>query len=781
MITNRINPALVLVTVAVLTPSLIGAPTKPAPDQTAHADAHRGPRQVAIERYFRDELWAKVVESTCLNCHTANGDANDSGLILQDPAKLTPDKRSSAVHANLAAFHKVATALKKGESVVLLKARGKLAHGGEVVLKPGSTRYRILEGFVHRVTGDGHAPTKDVDAYDPPAFFDGVVMLDPQRLLRRVTLSLAARLPTEAERAAVAKGGLDALDPILDRIMTEEAFYDRLAEGFNDIFLTRGYDGNGEEALSYNHFGKTRLWYQKYDLSHIKDEKERKQAGYKLAREYREALLREPTELIKHIVRNGQPFTQLVTADYIMVSPYSSRGYGVFDEVKGKFKNVDDPYEYVPVRLKALQHRNGRDHQVTPTGYFPHAGILSTFQYLKRYPTTETNRNRLRARMYYQHFLGVDVMALAPRVSDAAAVSAKYDNPTMQAPDCVVCHKSVDPLAGLFQDYQNRTNDYGPRKEGWFDDMFGPGREGVDLPAEDRWRVLPWLGEQTAKDPRFAVAMVEHVWTIMTGRDVLLPPMDIEDPVFTSKRRAYLMQRDAIEVIAARFAADGFNLKDVFKAWVRSPFYRADGLATVVKHPRRRAELADLGLVRILSPEQLERKLEAVFGKRWGQLERQTAILYGGIDSKEITKRIDSPSGAMGAIMRIMANDMACKHVAVDLTTPKDKRRLFPNIEMDVIPGSSAEADQQIREAIVHLHAHVLGRTDKIDDPEVERTYRLFAGVVKDAKAKGRYEKLESYFCRGADGQRVPDPHYTLRAWRAVVTYLLRQHEFLYE
>ncbi len=28
---------------------------------------------------------------------------------------------------------------------------------------------------------------------------------------------------------------------------------------------------------------------------------------------------------------------------------------------------------------------------------------------------------------------------------------------------------------------------------------------------------------------------------------------------------------------------------------------------------------------------------------------------------------------------------------------------------------------------------------------------------------------------------RDADPDYTIRAWRAVVTYLLRQHEFLYE
>ena len=55
--------------------------------------------------------------------------------------------------------------------------------------------------------------------------------------------------------------------------------------------------------------------------------------------------------------------------------------------------------------------------------------------------------------MYYQHFLGVDVLELAARVSDAAAVTAKFKVPTMEASECVVCHKTLDPVAGLFQDY----------------------------------------------------------------------------------------------------------------------------------------------------------------------------------------------------------------------------------------------------------------------------------------------------------------------------------------
>src|SRR4029078_11349373 len=133
-----------------------------------------------------------------------------------------------------------------------------------------------------------------------------------------------------------------------------------------------------------------------------------------------------------------------------MVSPYTARGYGVFDEVKGKFKNPDDPFEYVPVKLKALKGRSKDQDEDSATGFYEHAGLLSTFQYLTRYPTTETNRNRLRARMFYQHFLGVDVLELAGRVSYGAARTSKFKVPTMEASECVVCHKTLDPVAGLF-------------------------------------------------------------------------------------------------------------------------------------------------------------------------------------------------------------------------------------------------------------------------------------------------------------------------------------------
>ena len=696
-----------------------------------------------LDDYFVKEVWPKVGALLCVQCHKKGGDAEESRLILQDPKKLQGHAQEEALRQNRDAFARLASVKNKDESRLLVKVTGGLKHGGDDVLKPGSKGYLLLTEFVRRLNTPATSKVPPVvEDKNLPPFFAGVTLLPPKQLLRRVTLSLAGRLPTEAERTAVASKGLNALPGLLDSLMKEAAFYDRLREGFNDIFLTVGLDGNPEATvLSYEHFTKTRLWTQKHDLSQIADPKARQKARYKLDADYRKALLDEPMKLVEHLVRHDRPFTEIVTADYILVTPYTARGYGIFDEVKAKFKNLDDPFEFLPVKLKALKGRSKATDQESATGYYPHAGMLSTFQYLRRYPTTETNRNRLRARMYYLHFLGVDALELAARVSDAAAVSAKYKIPTMQASECVVCHKTIDPVAGLFQDYYSIDGVYGRRKGGWYEDMFPAGFEGEKLPAEQRWRALQWLGERTAKDPRFAVTMVEHVYYVLTGRKVLLAPRDLDDPMYTAKRRAYQEQRRQVEAIAGRFTRSGFNLKIAFKDWIVSDFYRADGLTAALDNPKRQAELDDVGVIRMLSPEQVERKVNAIFGQPWGKLRDQLAILYGGIDSKEVTERAIDPSGAMGAIQRTLANDVACKHTLRDFARKPAERRLFPGIEPNVLPGTSPEADAQIRRAIVHLHELILGRYDAADSKEVGRTFDLFAGIVADAKLQKGIDK----------------------------------------
>ncbi|MGY8642233.1 MAG: DUF1592 domain-containing protein [Verrucomicrobiales bacterium] len=721
---------------------------------------------------FEREVWNKVAAKSCLKCHKAGGDAEESRFVLIDP-KVGP--KDAWLAKNRETFDKIAKLKKKGRPLVLQKVTEEIEHEGGDVLEKGSTGYKILEAFVN-----GSMSSKSQAPKVP--FFEGITMLDDRRLLRRLSLSLAARLPRQPEYDLVEKDGLAAIPGIMDGLMNEDAFYERLLESFNDIFLMKGYDGSPERVLGYRNFGETRQWFSKVKFDHIEDEKERNKANYNLTDRYRESILHEPYALIEHIVRNDHPFTEIVTADYLMVSPMTAKAYDIYDEVKDKFKDPENHMEFVPAKLPMLTYRDGKPDQKTPTGLYPHSGLLSTFHYLQRYPTTDTNRNRLRARMYYQHFLGVDVLEMAPRVADAAAVDAAYEIPTMQASECVVCHKSVDPVAGLFKDYQEPDNNfgpYGPRKEGWFTDMFSPGFESNSIPEEDAWKGPQYLGAITAKDPRFAVAMVEHVYYIMMGRKVTLPPKDIDDPFFDARQRGYDEQRNEIASIAQKFRKSDFNLKIVFKALAQSRFYRAEGLGNSELSPGRAAEVADLGVMRLLTPEQLGRKVKAVFGYDWDLLSNTDflRILYGGIDSKEVTERLVDPSGAMGAIQKMMANKVACAVVPLDFSIDPGKRMLFPTIEADALP----EDEQKIRNAIVHLHARILDRQDAADDEEVSRTYQLFKDIVMDAKAQGQLDPRESYFCQANESGRIPDLNYTLRAWRAVVTYLLRQPEFLYE
>jgi hypothetical protein len=726
---------------------------------------------------FESGVWAKVAERTCIRCHHLQGEAKDSDFLLESSIDGLYDPETLARNQN--AMRSVAKKTSGEQSILLQKVVGGLEHGGGQILKPDSTGFRILESFIAQTLLPSNEPKSDqaIDSYEQAPFFDGITMLSESRLLRRITLSLVGRLPMPEESKAIQQDGLAALHPILDSILREDAFYVRLKEGFNDIFLTIGIEDNAETLLSYDHFEKTRLWYQTHDFSHL-PESERERAGWKLAAVYRDALLREPLELIEYIVRNEKPISELATADYIMVSPYTARGYGIFDEIKDQFRNSEDPFEYIPARLHALKGRDGKVQEST-TGWYPHAGFLSMFHYLRRYPSTETNRNRLRARMYYQHFLGIDIMQLAPRSSDAAAVAAKFEIPTMQAAACVVCHKTIDPVAGIFQDF-NFQGELGPRKDGWYQDMFPAGFEGELLPAQERWRAAQWLAERTVKDPRFPIAMAEHVYFILVGRKVLQPPEDIEDPNFLPKRRAYMEQRKMIREVAARLKASNFNLKEAFKAVVTTDFYRADATSSTIEHPQRAAELEDVGVVRLITPEQLDRKIQAIFGKPWGRFQEEYKILYGGIDSITVTERNADPSGAMGAIQRIMANDVACLNVGLDFHRPTAERRLFGRIEPSVVPGDEA-SDRNIRETIVALQEKILGLYLPIDHPEVDRVFDLFRGIIDEAKALPSFEPRETYFCGGREDFRVDDPQYTVRAWRAVVTYLLRQHAFLYE
>ena len=174
--------------------------------------------------------------------------------------------------------------------------------------------------------------------------------------------------------------------------------------------------------------------------------------------------------MIAHVVEKGLPYTEILTADYIMANPMSAEAYGALTE----FVDPDDEHEFRPSKLvdyyrscdgQIIETRALGDFVVDPgpcaTNY-PHAGVLSDKVFLRRYPTTATNRNRARSRWTYYHFLGLDVEKSASRTTDPVAL-ADTNNPTMNNPACTVCHSVLDPVAGAFQNF----GDEGDYRDQW--------------------------------------------------------------------------------------------------------------------------------------------------------------------------------------------------------------------------------------------------------------------------------------------------------------------------
>jgi hypothetical protein len=178
------------------------------------------------DEFFVNEVWQKVAAQSCLKCHKAGGaaDEENSEFLLKDPERALGPEREDILRFNRLAFVAVARSMKGDQSRLLLKAVGKLNHGGEEAIKADSPAYQILGDFVKRI----HAPLPEAvlaqaaaNDRNLPPYFNGIVMMDDRKLLRRVTLSLAGRLPTEAELSAISQQGRKALPGLLDAVMRE--------------------------------------------------------------------------------------------------------------------------------------------------------------------------------------------------------------------------------------------------------------------------------------------------------------------------------------------------------------------------------------------------------------------------------------------------------------------------------------------------------------------------------------------------------------------------------
>ncbi|MDH3200837.1 MAG: hypothetical protein OEM15_08090 [Myxococcales bacterium] len=671
--------------------------------------------------------------------------------------------------------------------------------------------------------------------------------------LRKASLELTGQLPTEQQIRASEDLGQLGLEASLAELMREPAFGDRIIELYNDHFLTDKYLGreNAIELLDEEIWPNLR-WF---------DSRGEDDDGVALITN--DSLAREPLELIAHVIRNERPFTEILTADYAMLNGYSALSLiGLPDLPLGIGED--------PERFRAIQVPG-----------IPHAGILTSPMFLNRFPTSDTNINRHRSRMTYWFFLDIDINRFGSRPVDASDDFG--ENPTLNNPDCAVCHTTMDPIAGLYMNW-NERGEYSGQGE-WFgpDYILPPGFNGEALPDGERKRALQWLGKRLAENPRFAQATVKTVFEGLTGQKVLdlsvgyvvpdmggmggtggdmgaggaggmgiggaggmgiggaggmgvggaggmgiggaggmgvggaggemgtggtMPPPppppplpeiepEIDPDVDPALERAYDVQQDILRIIQQRFIESNYNFKLLVREIVLSPYFRAANATPLTADME--IELSTFGTARLLTPEHLNRKIEATTGIRWRQrpdradyLRDQYRIFYGGIDSDLVTQRVTAPNGVMASLAQRMAYEVACSAVPYDFSKASNQRLLFPGIDRNVAIDNGSD---QVRDAVRHLHEQLLGESLGANDPEIDATMVVLTeaySLGRNGLSTGAVSEELADPCRlnndRMTGDSLPDnrrinqdPDYTLRAWMAAVSYLLSDYRYLYE
>ena len=718
--------------------------------------------------FFAEKIWWPTLATDCVGCHNSQGAANMSKFVLQS------SWQTGFLEHNFEQFKSIAAFEVDSESVILKKPLGELAHGGSQRFTEESDPYENFKLMLDRL--EQPISCDDSEKKDET---EAVTKISLAATLRKASLNLAGRLPSPSEYQSVEQDGLAGLNSSLDKILSEDAFYDRLKEIYNDKLLTNRYlSGNsGLGVLSDNDY-PDREWFER-EANAEHEGTYRGRSNYGVAQ--------EPLELIAHVVRNDRPFSEILTADYLMVNSYSARTYGVAMNAIPDGANPEDydPSQFFEARVDGI----------------PHAGILTSHMFLNRFPTSDTNVNRHRAKILFDYFLATDVMKLADRPVDPTSI--EEFNPTLYTPSCAICHAVIDPAAGAFQNWNDRGQ-YRPPENGWFQDLRPPGIAGKKVPHDGRFTSLQWLAKEISTDSRFATSTVHTWFEALTGRKPVEPPSKVVTESEKDQLKAFELQQREFKKIEDAFRASNQNLKAVIKSLVISPYYRA---SAIDDNTLGETMNASFGTARLLTPEMLSRKITAVTGIEWTRYGRnllthgnEYLYFYGGIDSNRITQRIVIPNGIMANIAQRMANEIACRAVSRDFVRETESRILFPLTEREYLPEDEngfmiEEATQLVKSNIKYLHRQLLGEELSLTDEEIELTYQLFYETWKEGRdgvVEGTYDDDLPRDCRVTrhpdtneelprEDQISRDRTYIVRAWMAVVSYMLSDIEFLYE
>lgn len=723
---------------------------------------------------YTNTVWSAMQE-TCTTCHTPGGVGAGSALVFA---------AGNDMMANYNILRDFALA---NGSLLLSKSIGEPSHGGGKPFIDASTqRYKDLDQLIGQMKAQSCANAVASNPGAEGGFWKGVAYSSDTALLAKATVLFAGRNPNATEAGAVSQGGEAALRQAIRATMQGPAF-DRFLEEVGDThFLSPGAIVRGNGGYNATDWPSAGSVLGANGVTQVDNATRNR---------FDASARREGIELLKYIVRNDRPYTDLVSGNYTVMNGVLARFLNA--TVQGSFVNADDDTEWLPATLTDQRLGGTREH----------AGILSTQPWLSRFPTTDTNRNRHRVNMLYRQFLATDATALAVRPLETTNT---FKVPTVENPACAACHNTIDPVAAGWQNW-NEANRYLPFRtnagvdhalpqsyrsnnypkdannmayfktgDNWFRDGKEPGYGATAMPGgyTGNKTALQWLGQQVAADSRFAMGAVHFWYEGLFGREPLKAPQDSTSPQFAAQLAAYNAQNEEFRAIAARFATNqgrgAYNVRDLLVDLMMSPLTRAEKAADPAG--TRAGELKDLGSVTMLSPSQLNRKLIGLVGQGWTEFNNPYtgwALNYGDFDGVSRTSRAQSHTMMQTVTIDRLVSVRSCTFAKGDLDKAAVDRLLFPLVTLSDTPATAAGL-AAITANVQYLHKWLWKEDVPPTDAEVQRTLKLFTDTWADrASAPAR-----PVSCAYNNGN---DPNYTGRAWAAVLAYMLGDVKFLYE
>ena len=769
----------------------------------------------SAEQSFAWELYGPVF-SRCIGCHNEFGLAAKYGLGLRLSFPGQSDFLARNV-ALLADYARRSVDTAQGELPLLLaKPTGRVGHVGGEVVSASSAEGQLLASFVDKLRNPPTCGERPQD--DAAAALAGLTLASPRETVARATFVLTGQVPLPEELDGLPDTE-EALDRKLDEIMTSEAtrewFLERVGEMFADWLLTDAYSSlvRGDDLLQQlrdfpqrdyfrplctpeRDFGCCDPAQETCCAAVAGDPTQCSEAANDLAID---AVAREPLELVKHTVRNDLPVTELLTANYALVNPYSAIIYGLSDGQRAALFDTDpsnDPGEWKAVQITPTPQNALRQ---GPGGAYPHAGILSMPSLLVRYPSSASNQQRTRAaRLVLERFLAIPVMKLADFSTASLPAEADLELATQEYPACTVCHAAIDPIAGNFRNFGS-SGQYRPteRIPSHLPKPAFLGQKQIE--GEDPVR---WLGLEVARHERFALAVVMPVLADLVGGEILSPPTDVLAKDYRAKYLAFRIQQLELERLRGLFAGPfGLRLRPLIKAIIQGPLFRAAASGQMDDRTAEALALAGVGRGTLLTPEQLARKLESITGLTYRsnlsptgrdlfRSFRDYRLMFGGTDWDATPNRYREPNAMAVRIALRMGNEMACLAVPQDFSLrDPGRRRLFRHVGPTT---TEAAGESLVRAEIRRLHRLVLNEDLGPDDPEIEATFQLWAQSRaalsgrrgQGARLPGRCRATESFTSAevaypDAEHEVIDqDPEGVVRAWMAVFAYLLADGRF---